>query len=122
VRPQWPATAGLPVSIQPRCEQCKRPHRVDLPCWHGDYRRRVCEQVYREKGRRCWQCRREGKDAAAATIDHVVARARGGGDEMRNLEPLCQLHNASKGSRDSDPYGPLPPISGNGKPVSPRFR
>jgi 5-methylcytosine-specific restriction endonuclease McrA len=106
----------------PRCERCARPHRVDLACWTGHYRRTICEQVYREKGRRCWQCRREGKDAKAATIDHVIARARGGGDEMRNLEPLCVLHNSSKGAKHANPYGPEAPVAGNGEPVSPRFR
>ncbi len=108
--------------LQPRCDRCSRPHRPDLPCWTGHYRRRVCEQVYREKGRRCWQCRREGVDRRASTVDHVHARALGGGDEMRNLEPLCTPHNSAKGASSTSPYDPPAPVAGNGKPVSSRFR
>lgn len=122
-RPQWSATTGFPMTTStPPCARCHRPHRVDLPCWEGRYRVRVCDQVYREKGRACWQCKREGKSTPARTVDHVLARARGGGDEMRNLEPACARHNSSKGAGNRNPYGPEPPIAGNGEPVSPRFR
>ena len=106
----------------PRCTRCRRPHRVDLACWSGNYQQRITEQVYREKGRLCWQCKREGKRTPARTVDHVLARSRGGGDEMRNLEPMCSRHNLSKGARNTNPYGPEPPIAGNGEPISPRFR
>lgn len=108
--------------LAPRCERCTKRHRPDLRCWSGPYAQRLAEQVYREKGRRCWQCRREGKDVRATTVDHIQARARGGGDDMRNLEPYCAQHNSSKGARTMSPYPDPPRNAGNGEPVSPRYR
>lgn len=112
----------MSLELAPLCDRCGRRHRADLPCWRGHYAQRMREHVFREKGRRCWQCRREGKDRAATTVDHVLARARGGGDELRNLEPACGPHNSSKGIADRNPYGPDEPTAGNGQPISPRYR
>ncbi len=114
-----PSEAG---GLAPLCERCSRPHRVDLLCWVGSYRKRVCEQAYRTHGRTCWQCRREGVTKRASTIDHVTPRARGGGDEMRNLQPLCGRHNSAKGAKITSPYGPQQTITGNGQQISARFR
>lgn len=108
--------------LAPRCEKCERPHREDLPCWVGSYRKRVSEQAYRTHGRACWQCRREGVHKKARQIDHVIPRALGGGDEMRNLQPLCAKHNQEKGAKITSPYGPQQAVAGNGQPVSSRFR
>lgn len=110
------------LQLQPVCATCRRPHRPDLPCWHGAYRRQVCEQVYRAKGRQCAECRRQGAQRPATTVDHVIARALGGGDEQRNLEPLCRRHNSEKGARTRLPYDEPAPIAGNGQPISERFR
>jgi 5-methylcytosine-specific restriction protein A len=36
---------------------------------------------------------------ADLTVDHVVAKARGGTDDRGNLRTLCRRHNSAKGSR-----------------------
>jgi 5-methylcytosine-specific restriction endonuclease McrA len=38
-----------------------------------------------------------------AQVDHVLARARGGGDEPENLQGLCGYHNAAKGDGTQRP-------------------
>lgn len=106
---------------QPKCERCARPHRPDLPCWKPSYSTKVCEQTYRAQGRACAECRRQGVTRRATTIDHVVPRMYGGGDEQRNLEPLCKPHNSSKGARHAAPHAEPEPVAGNGVKVSKRF-
>lgn len=46
-------------------------------------------------------CARCGKKIliSGVTIDHVVPKYRGGGDDARNLVPLCKKCNRQKGSR-----------------------
>ncbi len=50
-------------------------------------------------------CARCGKKILIreVTIDHVVPKYRGGGDDARNLVPLCKKCNRQKGSRIVDP-------------------
>ena len=43
------------------------------------------------------RCAWTGCDQAWDQVDHVIARALGGGDEPDNLQGLCAFHNASKG-------------------------
>jgi hypothetical protein len=56
--------------------------------------RRTREWVFLVKGRRCYLC-----GAYAGTIDHVVPRCDGGGDELSNLEPCCARHNSERSMR-----------------------
>lgn len=118
------ATSNLAgrASLIPRCARCHRLHLSTLSCWAGRYAQRVTATVYREKGRLCWACRREGRRTHATTVDHVHPRSLGGTDELRNLEPACKRHNSGKGNRISSPYPSDVPIAGNGQPVSGRFR
>ena len=109
------------MNSAPRCERCRRPHRVDLRCWHGLYAKQVRELAYRVHGRQCVLCRVEGRSRKATQIDHIIARGRGGGDELTNLQPVCAAHNQAKGAGKYEPP-PLVPIAGNGQPVSSRFR
>lgn len=54
----------------------------------------VREQVLKRDGYQCQAC---GKDAN--TVDHILPRSRGGGDELENLQALCSYCNYSKGDK-----------------------
>jgi hypothetical protein len=45
-----------------------------------------------------WTCRHCGA-RRQLTVDHVVARARGGADTLANLQTLCRSCNSRKGAR-----------------------
>lgn len=110
------------MTWQPECGRCHKRHRPELPCWKPPYSTAVSEQCYRANGRWCAECARRGTRRRATTIDHITARADGGGDEQRNLEPLCRSHNSAKGARTHAPYDDPDPVAGNGKQISERFR
>lgn len=48
----------------------------------------------------CYYC----GDWIANTVDHVIARARGGTDDPANLVSACQPCNVAKGDRDVDEF------------------
>lgn len=43
------------------------------------------------------QCRHQGCNELADTVDHIHARRNGGTDDIANLQPLCRKHNSQKG-------------------------
>lgn len=77
------------------------------------------------KGKRRWRVRTlinkyKGKCAACqvqvtlthrardqATVDHIVPRSKGGGEELSNLQLLCRECNEAKGDSLIDEYGEL---------------
>jgi 5-methylcytosine-specific restriction endonuclease McrA len=34
------------------------------------------------------------------SLDHIVPRSRGGGDDAANLQPLCDRHHRTKSGRE----------------------
>lgn len=52
-----------------------------------------------------WQCQYCQKPLYGddATVDHIVAKARGGTDDPDNLISCCRSCNSSKGDRDNLP-------------------
>jgi 5-methylcytosine-specific restriction endonuclease McrA len=42
------------------------------------------------------------RDPRRATLDHVVARSKGGADTLRNTVAACDACNTSKGNMDAD--------------------
>jgi hypothetical protein len=50
--------------------------------------------VVAEYGDRCFYC----IEGPAETIDHLIPKAKGGGDHMGNLRPCCEIDNAIKGT------------------------
>lgn len=48
------------------------------------------------------QCKWEGCNKLADTVDHIVARRNGGSDEIENLQPLCREHNSKKGIKPDE--------------------
>jgi 5-methylcytosine-specific restriction protein A len=54
----------------------------------------------------CVECLTDGRSIAATDVDHVVARARGGTDESKNLQSLCHAHHSRKTAREDGRFGP----------------
>lgn len=48
----------------------------------------------------CRACAAAGRTVAAADVDHIMARARGGTDERANLQPLCHACHSAKTRRE----------------------
>lgn len=57
---------------------------------------RVKWQVLRAAGFSCQSC---GAEDQPMHVDHIVPRARGGGNELENLQALCVTCNTRKGAR-----------------------
>lgn len=47
----------------------------------------------------CVVCGTSGSPSNPLTVDHIVAKANGGKDELANLQVLCRAHNSSKGAK-----------------------
>lgn len=48
----------------------------------------------------CQNCMRKGQIAPAKTVDHIIAKAKGGTDQLSNLESLCWPCHRSKTGRE----------------------
>ena len=56
--------------------------------------RKIRERIIARDGGMCQMCGMEGD-----SVDHIVPRSRGGGDEDFNLQLLCRSCNSGKGGR-----------------------
>ena len=80
--------------LAPRCPRCDKRHRPDLRCWSGRYVTRMVSTVLAHIGRVCYYC-----GGPATTLDHIVPRSRGGGDDLKNYRPACRRCNSARGNR-----------------------
>lgn len=48
----------------------------------------------------CRACEQEGRVTVATDCDHIVPKAKGGTDDLTNLQPLCRWHHDAKSLRD----------------------
>lgn len=67
-------------------------------------RRAVDAAVYAKTGGRCWYCGTQTSlppcpTPARMSIDHLMPRILGGGDDLANLVPACRQCNCAKGGR-----------------------
>ena len=51
--------------------------------------------IYKRDGYSCQYC----GSTRDLTIDHVIPRSKGGGNELKNLKPICSSCNMSMGNR-----------------------
>lgn len=61
---------------------------------------RLRQQAMTRDNRLCQPCLRAGRVTAATEVDHVTPKAKGGTDEMANLQAICSLCHVEKGLRD----------------------
>lgn len=47
-------------------------------------------RILQRDKRLCRSCKRKGLTTVATQVDHIVPKARGGGDDETNLQSLCQ--------------------------------
>jgi 5-methylcytosine-specific restriction protein A len=96
------------------------PHRPPLagrreasrPSWHHERKSRhergygvawdkLREQVMRRDLRLCQPCLRKDRVTAAHAVDHIKPKAKGGTDELTNLEAICRPCHLDKTLRDA---------------------
>ena len=61
-------------------------------------RKQIVERKYKEQKGKCKGCNHEMPKHIFA-IDHIIPRAKGGTDELGNLQLLCSFCNSSKGTK-----------------------
>lgn len=90
--------------------QCKECRRAICVTYHQNKRASSGSHTHAEwlalcdaYGNRCLRCGEE----KPLTRDHVVPVARGGGNEISNIQPLCRSCNSAKGVSTTD-YRPQP--------------
>lgn len=49
----------------------------------------------------CQPCQAEGRVTPAAEVDHIVPKAKGGSDEMANLQAICRPCHQAKTDREA---------------------
>jgi 5-methylcytosine-specific restriction endonuclease McrA len=69
-----------------------RPARPPLPVV-------VRARVWARSGGRCWYCGVACNPFGGFCVDHLLPRARGGGEDLANLVPSCPPCNTAKGGR-----------------------
>jgi 5-methylcytosine-specific restriction protein A len=55
-------------------------------------------------------CEEPGCDRAATDVDHIIARAKGGGDVMDNLRSYCHSCHSRKTAREDGGFGRRPKV------------
>ncbi len=88
---------GTTVRGKSRCPRCAKPKANTTARGYGAAWQKLREDVLQRDG---WVCRYCG--GAAKTVDHVIPKARGGTDDLRNLVAACLRCNSVKGARVSE--------------------
>ena len=48
----------------------------------------------------CQECMRQGRVTPARDVDHIIPKAKGGTDDLTNLQSLCVPHHQEKTAKD----------------------
>ena len=67
---------------------------------YGNAWLKIRAAVFRRDRGLCQQCRRDGYVTEATDVDHIVSKARGGADDMSNLQSLCSPCHKAKTARE----------------------
>lgn len=85
-----------------------------VPVEEPSVRRMIIREWMRVRGPRCPECNRvmepRSEGNTRPTIDHTLARARGGTNDPRNLRVVCQSCNLTKGSLENPSVLPRLPL------------
>jgi 5-methylcytosine-specific restriction protein A len=73
------------------------------------------QRILRRDNGLCQECLRKGRIEPGNQVDHIIPRARRGGEGDDNLETLCKPHHDDKTARDSGKQ-PRPTIGADGWP------
>ena len=65
----------------------------------------------------CQVCRRAGTATAATEVDHIIGKAKGGTDELSNLQAICRSCHKAKTMADEG-YKVRPAVGADGWPVA----
>lgn len=68
---------------------------------YGAFWRRLRAQVLDRDQGLCQPCLKAGRVTAAREVDHIKAKARGGTDELANLQAICLPCHRAKTARES---------------------
>ncbi|MGL5344889.1 MAG: HNH endonuclease [Plesiomonas sp.] len=63
---------------------------------YGSRWRALRQRVLKRDQGLCVMCRLDGLAVPATDVDHIIAKAHGGGDTESNLQSLCRKHHAKK--------------------------
>lgn len=61
-----------------------------------------CDRTYQKYHLNLYHVRANGKETMI-TVDHIIPKSRGGGDELANLQPMCFPCNTRKGNKLEKP-------------------
>jgi len=112
--PRACATPGCPdLALDgPRCDTHGRALKAEIDSMRPSAARRGYDATWRKiraahlrRNPLCVECLREGRSVAATDVDHVVALARGGTHDGKNLQSLCHAHHSSKTAREDGRFG-----------------
>lgn len=76
----------------------RQKRRAMLRGSNGSYTAGQWESLCAQHGHRCLCC----KELKPLTVDHVIPLAKGGSNDISNLQPLCSPCNLSKGTKIID--------------------
>jgi 5-methylcytosine-specific restriction protein A len=62
---------------------------------------RLREQVMRRDMRLCQPCLRKNRVTPAHAVDHIIPKAKGGTDDLDNLQAICRSCHLDKTMRDN---------------------
>jgi 5-methylcytosine-specific restriction enzyme A len=107
--PKRPCSARLCPRLVSASEPCpehgRRPWEHDRQSssarGYGARWRKLRAFVLRRDDYLCQSCRRAGRLAPAASVDHVTPKFLGGSDDPDNLTSLCDSCRADKDARDA---------------------
>jgi 5-methylcytosine-specific restriction protein A len=57
---------------------------------------RLRKQVLLRDNYLCLECLKDGRVTSANQVDHILSKAKGGKDNMNNLQSLCDHHHTKK--------------------------
>lgn len=77
---------------------------------------KIVQRIWEKTNGVCWYCGAKMQAFLDFTIDHILPRCAGGGDEEGNLAPCCSKCNSMKGTKILDQFRWYLTLKKNGVP------